>query len=157
MKGLTKISMTIALIATISTASFGNTNPLTDEQELLLSVNLEQKESNIEAFRSTLDVFQLAILDNTELSGRKKHESIKSSLTIEQAAILEANRVLGQIMREDFRNSLTDAQKSDVRGTIRESLDMEQAAILEAEKVLHEIMNDNHHELRINRIHRVQL
>lgn len=141
--------MTLALIATLSAASFGNTTPLTEEQELLLSINREQNAENFEAFRSTLDVFQLAILENPELSPRKKHEAIKSSLTLEQEAIMEATKVIAQAMREDFRNTLTEEQKGNVREIIKASFDMEQTAIMETDHVLREIMK----EKRNHRIH----
>ncbi|MBV6641180.1 MAG: hypothetical protein KI791_10690 [Cyclobacteriaceae bacterium] len=143
MKNVTKISMTLAFTMMLAVASFGKTSTLTDEQQLLLSVNMEQSAENFEAFHSTLDVFQLAILENRELTPSQKTEALKASLTLEQKALWEANHVLERAMREDFKNSLSDEQKVDMKSTIEGSLNHEQLALIEADRILHDLMRED--------------
>ena len=115
MKSVTKISMTLALAMMLSFASFGDTSSLSDEQQLLLSATLEQSAENFDSFNSSLDVFQLAILESRELSNKEKFEALKASFTLEQQALWEANHVLEKAMRDDFKKSLSEDQKKGHR------------------------------------------
>ncbi len=150
MKNLLKISAFVALVAVVINSSYADNFPLSEEQKLLLAVHMEQSEENFETFRSTLDVFQLAILENPTLKRHEKHMALKSTLTLEQQALLEANKVLEQTMREDFKNSLTTDQKKDLRQIIKASLDPEEVAIMEARKVLREAMKQEARERDFN-------
>ncbi|MEQ8335804.1 MAG: hypothetical protein RIA62_00580 [Cyclobacteriaceae bacterium] len=140
MKSVTKISMTLALAMMLSFASFGDTSSLSDEQQLLLSATLEQSAENFDSFNSSLDVFQLAILESRELSNKEKFQALKASLTLEQQALWEANHVLEKAMRDDFRKSLSEDQKKDIKGTIEASLDHEQLAIIEADRIFRDLV-----------------
>jgi len=142
MKNLIKISMTLALAMTLSFASFGGTSSLTEEQQLLLSATMKQSAENFETFNSTLDVFQMAILESRELSNKQKFEALNASLSLEQQALREANHVLERAMRDDFKKALSDDQKKDLRGTIKASLDDEQLAIIEADRIFHELIEE---------------
>tara|TARA_Y100001980_G_scaffold46258_1_gene29381 strand:- start:32326 stop:32763 length:438 start_codon:yes stop_codon:yes gene_type:complete len=140
MKSVTKISMTLALAMMLSFASFGDTSSLSDEQQLLLSATLEQSAENFDSFNSSLDVFQLAILESRELSNKEKFEALKASFTLEQQALWEANHVLEKAMRDDFKKSLSEDQKKDIEGTIEASLDHEQLAIIEADRIFRDLV-----------------
>ena len=143
MKNVTKISMTLALAMTLSFASFGDTSSLTDEQQLLLSATLEQSAENFETFNSSLDVFQMAILENRELSNKEKFQALKASFTLEQRALWEANHVLEKAMKDDFKNALSEDQQKDMKGTIEGALDHEQLAIMEADRIFRDLIEQD--------------
>lgn len=142
MKTMNQILTLTAIILFAISPVFGNTPTLTEEQKLLLDAHMQQRGESFEAFRSSLDVFQLAIIENSEMRGHQKHQELQASLTLEQEALLEAHRIFDHIMKKDFRNTLTKEQRINIRETIKSSLNDEQVAIMEAEKVLREAQRE---------------
>ncbi len=114
MKTLTKITAIFTFALFLSTASFGESPRLTDEQKVILATNRAQSHENFHDFHAVLNVFQLAILETPELSKKEKKEALEATLTLEQEALLEAHQVLERAMKEDFKRTLSDGQKAEI-------------------------------------------
>ncbi len=143
MRNLVKYSTYIAVFAITIHFSNANNNCLTEEQQLLFTANVKQSVENFEEFRSTLDVFQLAILHTPNLKEGERTRAFFSALSLEQKALWEAHRVLEQSMIEDLKSRLSSDQRENIDYLIESSLDREVRALLEANKVLREALDDD--------------
>lgn len=143
MQNFIRTSSMIAILLMVVNLSYANNYPLTEEQKLLLLAGIKEDVENSEAFRSTLDVFQIAIIHSKYADGSERIDDLLSSLTLEQEALLEAHAVIEASMNEDFRNSLTQGQKQNMNQLISSSISHEETALLEADRILEELLIKN--------------